>query len=157
MGDIRATKLPASSVDGYFSWGTFEHFENGIHECVAEAWRILKPGGYLFVSTPFDNLRHALTAAFDGRDRKAPARQAERFYQWRFTRPELRDMLSRDGFEVLEVRRIGKVQGTLRALDLNFGLKWQWRVSKMIAASSSIFLPAALVAHMILAVARKPL
>ena len=29
LADIRDTKLPSESFDLYFSWGTFEHFEEG--------------------------------------------------------------------------------------------------------------------------------
>jgi len=56
VGDIRDTGIADASIDGYFSWGTFEHFESGLSPCINEAFRILKPGGLLFTSVPFDNL-----------------------------------------------------------------------------------------------------
>jgi ubiquinone/menaquinone biosynthesis C-methylase UbiE len=59
-GDIRETGFPDGSFDAYFSWGVIEHFESGPQDCLREAWRILKPGGLLFISVPMDNLRHAL-------------------------------------------------------------------------------------------------
>ncbi|NJL70853.1 MAG: class I SAM-dependent methyltransferase, partial [Candidatus Competibacteraceae bacterium] len=96
-GDIRATGLPDSSVDGYFSWGTFEHFEAGLEPCMTEALRILQPGGLLFITVPFDNLRHALRAASDWRGTATPPVLPARFYQWRLTRGELRDTLARCG------------------------------------------------------------
>ncbi len=30
VGDIRSTGLPDASSGGYFSWGTFEHFQDGL-------------------------------------------------------------------------------------------------------------------------------
>ncbi len=151
VGDIRDTGLEASSIDGYFSWGVFEHFEVGLGPCVAEAWRLLKPGGYLFVSVPMDNLRHAMAGALAG----APAAGA-RFYQWRLTRAELAAELSRAGFEVLKVAAIHKRQGVLRALHHNLGLPYEWFISRALAAVIAPFVPGVVIAHMILAVARKP-
>ncbi len=157
LGDIRATGLEDASFDGYFSWGTFEHFEAGLEPCIDEALRVLKPGGYLFISVPFDNLRHALRATFDRRRRSAAQREsARRFYQWRLTRGELRDLLAWRGFEVIDVRPIHKRQGVLRALNANFGLDYRWTVTRALSAGLAPFVPGTVIAHMVMAVARKP-
>ncbi len=156
VGDIRETGLPAASFDGYFSWGTFEHFEEGLDRCVAEAWRVLKPGGYLFVSVPFDNLRHALRAAVDRKRQAKPRPGCERFYQWRLTRAELRGLLAHGGFDVLDVRPIHKRQGVLRSLHHEFGLPYEWRATKVLSALLAPVVQGGLVAHMLMAVARKP-
>ena len=68
-GDIRHTGFEAESFDACFSWGAFEHFENGIGDCLDEAHRVLRPGGWLFISVPFDNWRHIVRGC-------APARRA---------------------------------------------------------------------------------
>lgn len=156
VGDIRATGLPDASIDGYFSWGTFEHFEAGLEPCILEALRILKPGGYLFITVPFDNLRHALRAAADRVGNAAPGATQTRFYQWRLTRGELRQTLARCGFDVIEVRPIGKRQGVLRSLQHEFGLPHDWRLSRAFSAALAPLLPGGLIAHMLFAAARKP-
>lgn len=156
VGDIRATGLPDDSFDGYFSWGTFEHFEAGLGPCIAEAYRVLKPGGLLFTSVPFDNLRHALRAAGDWKRKSAPESAPTRFYQWRLTRGEFRHQLAHAGFEVLDIKAIGKRQGVLRSLQHEFGLPYRWTLSKAMSAGLAPFVPPGLVAHMLLAVARKP-
>ena len=156
VGDIRNTHLEPGSFDGYFSWGTFEHFEAGLDPCIEEAFRILKPGGLLFISVPFDNLRHALRAAFDWRSRSAPEDKKSRFYQWRLTRGEFRTMLAQGGFEVINIRAIGKRQGVLRSLHHEFGLPYEWFATRAISVAVAPFVPKGLAAHMLLAIARKP-
>jgi SAM-dependent methyltransferase len=154
IGDIRDTGLASASIDAYFSWGVFEHFAAGLGPCVDEAWRLLKPGGYLFVSVPMDNLRHAVNGTLAGLAAAAPG---ARFYQWRLTRAELARELSMVGFEVLKVATIHKRQGVLRALHHGLGLPYEWFISRALSAVIAPFVPGVLIAHMILAVARKPI
>ena len=117
VGDIRETGFPDESFDAYFSWGTFEHFEEGFGRVVTEAFRVLKPGAYLFTSMPFVNLRHAIRGTLLERWRLSPQTQRMRFYQWRLTRSELATILARHGFEVEDVKMIGKRQGVQRWLQ----------------------------------------
>ena len=155
VGDIRNTGLESGSFDGVFSWGVFEHFEEGMQPCIREAYRLLKPGGFLFLSVPHDNLRHALRSV---RDCKSADLNEDnmRFYQWRFTKKELSIELRLGGFDVLEVRRICKRQGILRSLYHEFGLHYDWFVTKGLSLVLQPFVPAWLVAHMVLGVAKKP-
>lgn len=152
-GDIRQTDFPDQSFDAYFSWGVFEHFETGLQDCVREAFRMLKPGGLLFVSVPLDNLRRSLIETFT---RNYRPRAGIRFYQWRLTRAELGRELSLGGFEVLETRPIHKRQGVLRGLHHELGLPYHWPLTKGLSALLAPIVPGPFIAHMVLAVARKP-
>lgn len=161
-GDIRRTGFEDKSFDAYFSWGTFEHFEAGLGECVREAHRILKPRGLLFVSVPCQNWRHILR---DSRslhkwdpayDRRNGYREPQRFYQWRLTRPELNRELELGGFQVLEIVRIGKRQGAYRFLQWDVPLfKEGTKLFALAQFAFSLVLPAAFISHMILAVAQR--
>jgi SAM-dependent methyltransferase len=118
--------------------------------------RVLRPGGYLFVSVPMDNLRHAAAGALGGIGASKKPAPGTRFYQWRLNRAELARELAIGGFEVLRVQPIHKRQGILRVLHHNLGLHYDWFVSRALSAALAPFIPGNLIAHMILAIARKP-
>lgn len=152
-GDIRNIKLPDSSVHAYYSWGVFEHFESGPQDCLREALRVLKPGGYLFITVPFENLRHSIVGSLV---KFKKAQKNLRFYQYRFTRAELATELGIAGFEIVEIKPIHKRQGVLRSLNHNFGLPYEWRFTKAIAFLLAFILPSSSIGHMVMGIARKP-
>jgi SAM-dependent methyltransferase len=156
IGDIRDTKLPDASFDAYFSWGTFEHFEEGFDRVVGEAYRLLKPGGLLFTSMPFVNVRHALRDTLLEPWRLPPQTTRTRFYQWRLTRGELATILARHGFAIDDVKIIGKRQGLQRWLQQWTGISATSTPARGFAVLTAPFVPKAVIGHMILAVARKP-
>jgi SAM-dependent methyltransferase len=160
-GDIRATGLEDASFDAYFSWGTFEHFETGLGECINEAYRVLKPGGLLFISVPFQNWRHILREMSpryrwcEAFDITPGTRCSMRFYQWRFTKADLRQELEMRGFVVEKFMPIHKGEGWRRALVWDVHLRQGTRIFALADRFLGRLLPAPLIAHMIVAVARK--
>ncbi len=94
--------------------------------------------------------------AFDRRRQQAPANRAARFDQRRLTRGELLDELSQGGFELLEVKPFHKRQGILRSLHHEFGLDYRWFLTMGRSVALQPFVPAGFLAHMPIAVARKP-
>ena len=100
QGDVRATGMRAESLDGYWSLGVVEHFPEGPHEILKEAARILRPGGYLFLTAPwFSPLRRQLVSSgripvWTGQELPSD------FYQYAFSREEVHRELAQVGFEV---------------------------------------------------------
>ena len=152
-GDIRATGFPENRFDLYFSWGVFEHFEDGLQPCIREAFRILKPGAHLVISVPFDNLRVRWLRRRSGNPAPDPDK---RFYQWRLSAKELAGELAQGGFVNVEQHRIHVRQGVLRSLQHHLGLDHAGQVARGLAFALAPIAPSAVFAHMIVAVARKP-
>jgi SAM-dependent methyltransferase len=146
-GDLRATDFDDASFDAEFSWGAFEHFEEGIGRCVAEAYRLLKPGGLLFITVPLENHR----VRFLSRERRSG-----RFYQWRFRPNDLRRELEEGGFEVVKIHPVGKWEGTRRSLHELLRLDPDWPWTMRVTTLAARLLPSSAVGHMQFAAARKP-
>ncbi len=155
VADIRKTNFPDASFDIYFSWGVFEHFEEGLQPCIKEAMRLLKPGGILLISVPSDNLRHSILGIFK-KIIKTPNKNGERFYQWRLNRFELSRELSLAGFIVEKSKLIHKRQGILRCLHHELHLPYEWFITKALSVVLTPFIPSSFIAHMLITVARKP-
>ena len=161
VGDIRKTGFDQNFFDAYFSWGTFEHFEDGFEKPLREARRLLKPGGYLFITVPFHNGRHfrrdrrPLHRWDENYDRNDGYKTEMRFYQWRLTQAELERELALHGFEVLELRPIHKSQGFYRTVKHELHIEPESFWGKVAHILLYPFVPKKFVAHMIIGVGRK--
>jgi len=158
VGDIRNTQFADQYFDAYFSWGTFEHFEEGLGTCLREARRILKPQGHLFISVPFHNGRHLradrreLWQLDRNYDKEKGYKSLMRFYQWRLTKYELRRELELNGFRTLLVKPIHKMQGLHRMVEHDLGITRQSPLHKVAVALLYPFAPSSYAAHMILGI-----
>ena len=52
LGDVRDLPLNDSTVDGYWSLGVIEHFWEGFDSIAKEMGRVIRGGGYLFLTFP---------------------------------------------------------------------------------------------------------
>lgn len=157
------------SIDTYLSWGVLEHFREGPQRALAEAFRIVKPGGMLIatipnhsgyrrIARPFSMLRNVLKAQpFIQRLAGKPESQSI-WFEYHYTADEFAAVLGQSGFLPLRVIPVFNTHGIHMAsrifrrsqtvLELNrFGLMVERFVSKY---CPSFF------AHMNLYVAVKP-
>ena len=52
LGDVRNLDIGTGTIDGYWSLGVIEHFFDGYSEIASEIQRVLKSGGYIFLTFP---------------------------------------------------------------------------------------------------------
>lgn len=55
-GDISRLPYGDNFFGAYISLGVVEHFEEGCEEALKEAYRVLKPGGLIFLTVPLENI-----------------------------------------------------------------------------------------------------
>jgi SAM-dependent methyltransferase len=95
---LRALALRSGAVAAYVSLGVVEHDPDGPDAILAEAARVVAPGGTLLVSVPYLNGARRLGAPWIARRQRRIAERGGGFYQYAFTRAELNAALGRHGF-----------------------------------------------------------
>lgn len=109
IGDVRKTDFPDNTWDGVLSWGVVEHFENGCDDILQDKFRIIRPGGYLFISVPYINkdlLEEWKDPNGTNYAQLNPARA--KFFQYYMTRDEITAIVKRAGFEVEDLVPINR-------------------------------------------------
>lgn len=99
--DLRRLGIKPGVLSAYVSLGVAEHDPAGPDAIVAEAARVLGPGGRLLLSVPYWNgARRLMTPRLARANRRLQAAGGE-FYQFAFSRGEVRTVLGAHGFDVL--------------------------------------------------------
>ncbi|MEK7859892.1 MAG: class I SAM-dependent methyltransferase [Chloroflexota bacterium] len=102
--DLSALAIRDATLAGYVSLGVVEHDPAGPDAVLAEARRVLAPGGVLLVSVPYVNGARRVAGSWIRRRNRAIARRGGAFYQYAFSRAELAAALARHGFVVRSAR-----------------------------------------------------
>lgn len=120
-GDVRKLPFADGSIDACISLGVVEHFQDGPMPLILEMFRVLRPGGYVFLTIPSYNLFrrlfiHPLRAAF--LKLKSSLRKCQLYFvEYRFTRGEFTKIVRACGFELVSVRT-DEYEGNKLALGL---------------------------------------
>lgn len=124
--DVRKLPFDDSAFGVYMSLGVIEHFENGPEPVLDEARRVLRPGGILAISVP----QHTPVTQLAARMRQK-REGSEHFYQYLYTRRELRTLLESNGFTVIEQQSFGSTT-TVRNMypELYAKTEKSWRTSR---------------------------
>ena len=128
IGDVTELPIRSESMGGLYLDGVIEHFENGPARVLAEARRILQPGGVLVIIVPALNLHRRLIARLSRTDFRlgqyrvnprvdttttASAAPGWDFFFYLYAREQLELFLDQAGFDVTIARQNGFVRGML--------------------------------------------
>ncbi|MBI4507087.1 MAG: class I SAM-dependent methyltransferase [Chloroflexi bacterium] len=102
-GDVRALPFADGTFDTYISLGVAEHFLYGPRALLAEARRVLRPGGHIVISVPYFSPLRQMRARLGGYAALSDGPlSAEQFYQFGFRVAEFAHLLEDEGFQVVE-------------------------------------------------------
>jgi SAM-dependent methyltransferase len=120
VGNVTDLGFESETLDAIASWGVIEHFEELPAKVLAEFRRVLKPGGWLFVTVPFLNWRRRLQlrGRQDNRHTFGPG-EPHCFYQYVFTGNELRECVEGAGFVLRRITPTGRKDGIARWIGLD--------------------------------------
>jgi SAM-dependent methyltransferase len=112
QADVRSLPFPDNSFDGYWSLGVIEHFFDGYEVIAEEMYRVLKPGGYLFLTFPHLSalrrwkIQHNKYPAFN-----RATFSTERFYQFGLDENAVAAAFTALGFKLRKKQRINGLKG----------------------------------------------
>lgn len=109
QGDVRALPFEAASIDGYWSIGVIEHFYDGYEAIRDEMARVIRPGGFLFLTFPhMSRLRLARARLGLYPPWRVSSEGLQRFYQFALDQRRVRRDFEAHGFVLREtVRSLG--------------------------------------------------
>ena len=108
--DIRHFPLPDESIDGYWSLGVFEHFQEGMEAQWKEAGRVLRLNGLLFLTMPALSPIRRLKARL-GLYPLLDKIEAGTFYQYAYSPQEVIRVAATYGFVLRKQRFFDGIKG----------------------------------------------
>ncbi|MER8453893.1 class I SAM-dependent methyltransferase [Mesorhizobium sp. M0166] len=111
IGDVRDLRqFPDGFFDGYWSLGVIEHFYDGYDQILAEMSRVLRPGGYAFVTVPSMSPLRRLKAWLGGYP-SVVGRDLSGFYQFILSPESIVQGFERHGFQFTSSKPRGGFKG----------------------------------------------
>ncbi|NQV88697.1 MAG: class I SAM-dependent methyltransferase [Parcubacteria group bacterium] len=98
--DVQSTDFPDESFDGCWSLGVIEHDLNGYDQIIIETHRILKPGGFLFLTFPCMSPLRRVKARFGLYNNLLKNQDYDTFYQFMLEPSMVIDRLKNFGFVI---------------------------------------------------------
>jgi ubiquinone/menaquinone biosynthesis C-methylase UbiE len=115
QGDIRELPYEDKSFDGYISLGVIEHFLSGQKLMLAEAARIIKPGGHIILSVPaLNEFRKSKI-----KNNKYNVVPSKPFFESCISHEELKSLLLEVGFDPIDYKYLNPVMPFVQETQIN--------------------------------------
>ena len=126
LGDIRKLNFPDHFFDGYWSLGVIEHFFDGFEDIIHEIYRVLRPGGFLFLTVPeMSKYRKYLSRKGRYVDCSDSDINTNIFYQFAYAPEYIKQIISKNGFELKKYKPMDGVKG-FKDESKHFQSIFQW-------------------------------
>ncbi|MDP6593332.1 MAG: class I SAM-dependent methyltransferase [Candidatus Marinimicrobia bacterium] len=114
LGDVRNLPFEDNEFDGYISVGVIEHFWEGFDSILAEMGRVIKPGGFLFISFPYMSPIRKLKARMGFYQRHFSnelEQKLDSFYQFALDIDNVLNELKKVGFVSMQLKSYDGIKG----------------------------------------------
>lgn len=112
LGDVRQMKFENDFFDGYWSLGVIEHFYQGYDDIAYEMRRVIKPGGYLFLTFPcMSKYRRMKNARGKYEIWEARKDLISNFYQFALSVENVVKDFIKHGFKLVESKSVAGLKG----------------------------------------------
>lgn len=148
-GDLRYLPFKKDSFEGYWSFGVIEHLYNGYKDIQAEMYRVIKPGGFLFLTVPvMSKLRKIKAAIGIYPHMSSQLVDISNFYQFAYDPEEVIYDMRKYGFHMLGYQELNvykgffdEVPGTKLFMKFlrNYIDKLTWPILKRISNHMALF------------------
>jgi len=110
VGDIRNLPLEDGTIDGYWSLGVFEHFQEGMQAQWEEGARVIRNGGYLFLTVPIMSPLRRLKARLNAYPALTEIPEGS-FYQYAYSTQTIVSSAEANGFVLVSARLFDGIKG----------------------------------------------
>jgi len=112
LGNVERLDFSDGFFDGYWSIGVIEHFYHGYGKVANEMRRVLKPGGFLFITFPYMSPLRKMKAKFGTYiDIKNTKIESEYFYQYALNHKEVTEYFEDHGFAMVYDKPYDAIKG----------------------------------------------
>lgn len=108
--DVRNLNFESGFFDGYWSLGVIEHFWEGYEDILKEATRVLRSGGYLFLTFPYMSPLRKIKS-FLGLYGALGNCNVKEFYQFILDKKQVVKKVEKQGFALIASQPFGELYG----------------------------------------------
>ncbi|KPJ72629.1 hypothetical protein AMJ52_05760 [candidate division TA06 bacterium DG_78] len=114
VADILDLPYADGTFSGYISLGVLEHLQNGPHQALLEARRILSKNGVVLISVPYFSPIRKFKAILNLYKHEYEGE----FFQYAFSKTELLQTIRNAGFEIVDIITIRGLRGMFEEISL---------------------------------------